>query len=67
MLTNTNTEPACTNASHELIKLQPERWAALPFAGYIPADEPGDPIVELRDCPLCHSTLGRELPPGCVP
>lgn len=49
--------PSCTTQDHEALKCS-ERWCALCFRGY-----QGIKLVtlELRDCPLCGSTLARPV------
>lgn len=50
--------PSCTTQDHEAMKAAPARWAALPFTGF-----QGLKLhtLELRQCPLCGSTLAREV------
>lgn len=51
-------------AEHEAIKRDPARWAALDYVGRweLPADETGPlEVLELRNCPGCHSTLAVEV------
>lgn len=53
----------CTTESHEELKRQPERWDELELLGNLETG-PGDPVIELRNCRACHSTLGLERPAG---
>ena len=52
----------CTAESHELVKGDDAAWAGLPFVGVQHSYEEGEtePTLELRNCPLCRSTLVKE-------
>jgi len=53
---------SCTNASHEDDKRDELRWRSMRHRGFIqvPADETGPAeTLDLRDCPLCGSTLAK--------
>lgn len=58
----------CTQASHEAAKSDPVQWGVMKSIGIMPVlDESADDdtvraVLELRNCPDCHSTLGKELP-----
>lgn len=47
----------CTIASHEALKADSRRFAALEFHSYWPIS--GARVIEQRQCPLCRSTIGR--------
>lgn len=49
--------PRCTLASHEALKADARRFAALEFHSYWPMD--GARVIEQRHCPYCGSTIGR--------
>jgi len=53
------TRPACP-ASHEEIKRDPVRWAALPLVGRWDMRPDGGELLELRNC-SCKSTLAVEI------
>jgi len=50
--------PSC---DHDGVKANPEAWAALRLVGVQDAGDSG-PLLELRDCPHCSSTLAIEVP-----
>jgi hypothetical protein len=53
--------PACSIDSHEGLKRDVARWAALPTK---PDWVFGTTVLEMRDCPQCHSTLSRLVAGG---
>ncbi len=52
-------DEAAHYAGHDALKRSPA-WSELPYVGVLPGCD-GEPDVELRNCPACESTLGREL------
>lgn len=55
---------ACTSASHEAVKADPQAWAALGEAQYMPAYDEADAlmVLALKTC-ACGSTLAKEEHP----
>lgn len=45
---------------HEATKADPVRWAALPLLGVQVCVE-GDPDLEIRLCPHCHTSMSIEI------
>lgn len=54
---------SCTQAEHDLIKLDPERWATLHIIGYAESGAPGQ-VLECRNCAACGGTLARAVDLG---
>ena len=53
----------CGHVVHEDIKLHPEHFSACRFIGYQVIEDGSGPVdvLELRDCPVCGSTLARTI------
>ena len=51
---------ACDRAWHELVKNTPALWAKQPLLGFQP--QAGGPMLEMRNCRVCGSTMARERP-----
>lgn len=54
-------EQTCTSESHDAAKTTPD-WATYDLVGRMSIDECPQPyVLELRNCPHCHSTLAVEV------
>lgn len=54
-------------SQHESLKADERRWNALKFVGHqVQREDAGGPreVLELRDCPECHSTLAKLISEG---
>lgn len=50
----------CRN-QHAELKADEARWAEARLVGYSGGVDPGDPRLQLRNCPTCKSTVAKEV------
>jgi hypothetical protein len=59
----------CSDQHHEALKRDASAWRALPFIGTQPTYDPDHPDerLELRNCPVCSSSLAIRITPAVLP
>lgn len=57
----------CDSASHDALRRNPEAWAQLKYVGIQDTFDGEGTVLEMRDCPHCHSTLCLPIPGTAVP